>query len=206
MPLFPKKYLWSSWSRLSLRDTCFLHWRLKSFWQYATLWVNSKVDWHWSWWMFASNTNLKDRQQYVRVDNTSSRIVDITSGLPKGSLLGALLFSMFNNDLPDVLVFSELFIFAEDLKILAVQRSYWEIQDDLHAFENWVIQNKMELAIDKYVYLKFRGMDQQYKLMREVLAKTRATAKDLGIHMAADVSWKQHTEEEWRKQIKFLHA
>ena len=46
-------------------------------------------------------------------------------------------------------MFSEASNFADDLKILAVQRSYCEVQDDLHGIENWVIQNKMELAIDK---------------------------------------------------------
>ena len=64
---------------------------------------------------------LNDRQQYVRVDNTSSKILDITSGVPQGLLLCPIVFCVFINDLPDVLMFSEPFIFADDLKILAVQ-------------------------------------------------------------------------------------
>ena len=60
----------------------------------------------------------------------------------------------------------------------------------------------MELAIDKCAYLNFRGRDQQYKLMEKDLAKS-TTVKDLGIHVAADVSWKQHIEERMKKQIKF---
>ena len=61
------------------------------------------------------------------MDNTNSKILDITSGVPEGSLLGPLLFCIFKNDLPDVLIFSELFIVADDLKILAVQGSYWDV-------------------------------------------------------------------------------
>ena len=80
--------------------------------------------------------SLSDRRQYVRVDNTSSKILNITSGVPLGSLLGLILFCKFINDLPDVLMFSEPFIFADDLQISAVQRSYWEVQDDLHGIEN----------------------------------------------------------------------
>ena len=129
---------------------------------------------------------LSDRRQYVRVDNTSSKILDITSGVPPGSLLGPLLFYIFINDLPDVLMFSEPFIFADDLKNLAVQRSCWEVQDDLHGIQNWIIQNKMELAIDMCAYLNFRGRDQQYKLKGKDLAKS-TTVKDLGIDVAADV-------------------
>ena len=92
---------------------------------------------------------VKDRQQYVRVDNKISKILDITSRILQGSLLGPLLCFKFINDLSDILMFSEPFIFADGLKMLAVQRSYLEVQDDLHGIENWVIQDKMELAIDK---------------------------------------------------------
>ena len=147
---------------------------------------------------------LSDRRQYVRVDNTSSKILDITSGVPQGSLLFPILFCIFINNLPDVLMFSEPFTFADDFKILAVQRSYWEVQDDLHGIENWIIQNKMELAIDKFAYLNFRGRDQQYKLMGKDLVKS-TTVKDLGIHVVADVSWKQHIEERMKKANKVLY-
>ena len=99
-------------------------------------------------------------------------------------------------------MFSEPFIFADDLKILAVQRSYWEVQVDLHGIENWIIQNKMQL--DKCAYLNFRGRDQQYKLMGKDLTKS-TTVKDLGIHVAADVSWKQHIEEKMKKANKVLY-
>ena len=46
---------WSSLSRPLIRDYCFPHWRLKSYWQKTTLWVISKIHWHWSWRMFALN-------------------------------------------------------------------------------------------------------------------------------------------------------
>ena len=63
-----------------------------------------------------------------------------------------------------------------------MQRSYWEVQDELVGIENWVFQNKIELAIDKCAYLKFRGRGQQYKLMGKDLASS-TTVKDLGIHV-----------------------
>ena len=46
-------------------------------------------------------------------------------------------------------MFSESFIFADHLEILAVQISYWEVHNNLHGIEDWIIQNKRELAIDK---------------------------------------------------------
>ena len=70
-------------------------------------------------------------------------------------------------------------MFSEPFRILAMQRTYCEVQDDIHGIEKCVTQNKMKLAIDKYAYLTIRGRHQKYKLMGKHLVKT-ATVKDLG--------------------------
>ena len=108
---------------------------------------------------------LNDRKQLVRVNNTSSRVLDVTSGVPQRSFLGPNLFCIFINDLLDVLKFSDTFIFAGHLKILAVRKNFWQVQDDLDQIEFWVKENKMELAMDKCAKIMFRGQDRSYELM-----------------------------------------
>ena len=86
---------------------------------------------------------LDNRKQFFRVDNTRSETLDVTSGVPQGSLLGPLLFWIFINELPDVLVFSDPFIFADDLKTFAVKKMFWQVQNDLNGIEQWVNENKI---------------------------------------------------------------
>ena len=78
---------------------------------------------------------LSNRKHSVRADSFSSETLEITSGVPQGSLIGPLFFCIFINGLPEVLKFSDPYIFADDLKLLAVNVDTKEIQQDLKALK-----------------------------------------------------------------------
>ena len=61
---------------------------------------------------------LDQRKQFVQIGDARSELLDVTSGVPQGSLLGPLLFIIYVADLPLNLV-SETFMFADDTKILS---------------------------------------------------------------------------------------
>ena len=123
---------------------------------------------------------LERRTQHVRVGNTISQQLEITSGVPQGSLVGPLLFCIFINDLPEALKFSDPYIFADDLKILAVAKTQAQIKSHLEAISNWVDTNGMSLAPDKCYKLEFRGTNCQYKVGNINFEDTEEV-KDLGI-------------------------
>ena len=57
---------------------------------------------------------LTGRSQYVDIGGERSETCEVFSGVPQGSVLGPLLFLVYINDLPDIIVDSKISIFADD--------------------------------------------------------------------------------------------
>ena len=74
-------------------------------------------------------TYLKTRTQCVHIGDTHSNHCAVLSGVPQGSILGPLLFSIFINDLPSSFKHSIPILFADDTKSLKAIHSTKDIED-----------------------------------------------------------------------------
>ena len=63
---------------------------------------------------------LLDRKQFVVYNNCNSNLVDVTTGVPQGSILGPLLFSIFTNDLIHVTEKLKFIMYADDTTIFLI--------------------------------------------------------------------------------------
>ena len=80
-----------------------------------------------------------DRKQRVVIGQTTSNWKDVLSGVPQGSVLGPLLFIIFINDMPD-LVINFCKLFADDTKLIGIIRSLGDkdsLQEDLNRLVKW---------------------------------------------------------------------
>ena len=60
---------------------------------------------------------LSNRTQYCSVDGDNSELGKNLTGMPQGSSLGPLLFSIYINDLPSILENSESSVYADDTNL-----------------------------------------------------------------------------------------
>ena len=98
----------------------------------------------------------------------------------------------------DVLRFSYPYIFADDVKLLSINRGHDQIQADLVAISNWVTENKMVLAMDKCTTMSFGASKQNFYLQNKVL-NSSDVVKDLGIHIHESLSSEKYLEHRFKK-------
>ena len=95
-------------------------------------------------------TYLKTRIQCVRIGDTYSNYCAVLSGVPQGSILGPLLFSIFINDIPSSFEHSIPFLFADDTKSLKAIHSTKDIEDlqaDLDSVSFWRSYSLMKINL-----------------------------------------------------------
>ena len=86
-------------------------------------------------------------------------IFDIIHGVPQGSILGPLLFSLYINDFRNCLQFSEAIMFADDTTLLFKSKSMENLKDmvnsDLSSASEWLAENKLSLNVTKTNFMCF---------------------------------------------------
>ena len=93
---------------------------------------------------------LTSRRQQVVIDGAKSYQIPITSGVPQGSVLGPLLFSIYINDITEATLSptSSLVMYADDIlyhRVIQESHQFEEVQSGLTSLEEWSDNNFLQL-------------------------------------------------------------
>ena len=148
------------------------------------------------------NNYLSGRTQSVNVNGTYSDTVDLSLGVPQGSVLGPLLFIVFINDLPSVVYFCKIVLYADDTALFFADRNIQTIQtalqEDLNAMGEWFSLNRLLVNCDKTTVMLFgsekhlaRSQGLSLFLLGKLLELSN-TVKYLGLTFVASMDWHEH--------------
>ena len=82
---------------------------------------------------------LSNRRQIVNVNEMKSDPATAFSGIPRGSVLGPILFVIYINDLPEVVKYGT-YLFADDTKVfrqITTNEDSLQPQSDINSLEQW---------------------------------------------------------------------
>ena len=134
----------------------------------------------------------------------------VTSGVPQGSILGPLLFLLYENHLSNAVSNSRIATFADDTKIFKTINSISDasaLQYDLSNFEKSSTNVNLALNVSKCKVLRVTRKHNQivypYKL-HDTLLESSDCERDLGILTSTDLSWSKHVDYQCAKASKTL--
>ncbi len=157
---------------------------------------------------------LLNRKQQVANGGNTSKPMEISHGVPQGSILGPLLFIMFVNDLPKSIRKCKIALYADDTVLMCPGKTATEVQeilqDDLNRAQKWLKDNRLHLNTKKTKWSLLgtpqklaRSSNIQIYIEDEPLEHVD-TYKYLGFWIDQHLKWNEHIDQMCKKISKRL--
>jgi Reverse transcriptase (RNA-dependent DNA polymerase) len=144
------------------------------------------------------------RTQYTEINGCKSELLNISFGVPQGSVLGPLLFILFLNDITTIDSKVSNFLFADDAAFVLSCSDAKSLQSSTNLFllklSFWLDTNRFCPNVDKTNYIIFSPnhlnpvSDFNVKFYDRPLTRSYQT-KYLGVTITHNLSWQPHIDK-----------
>ena len=164
---------------------------------------------------------LTGRKQFTSIRGVNSSLIDLSCGVPQGSILGPILFLILINDLPNASAFFTL-LFADDTTLQLSSNNLHLLYDkanmELTNIADWFKANKLTLNVKKTKYILFRNKNKHVnfnnlniKIENNIIERVGSGCKDtsfkfVGVHLDEFLNWEQHTKYVRGKAASAVYA
>ena len=150
------------------------------------------------------NSYLKGRYQHVRIEDIVSQSLPLDCGVPQGSILGPVLFTVYINDLLSVREHCQTACYVDDSKLYLkfktskLSDAISAVNSDLREICRWCFQNTLLMNPDKTKLLGIgvpKLLQQLPDFTITLCGKTISStpvAKDLGVFLDQHHSYDEH--------------
>ena len=161
---------------------------------------------------------LENRSQFVAFKDVHSDIVNITTGVPQGSIIGPLLFLIYINDIKNASTCFIPVIYADDTTLTSTLSFAGSTDQELTVDEvlnkelknvaDWLKVNKLSLNVDKTKAMLFHVPQKRVSIPSIRIDNFEISFVNefnfLGIILDKGINWKSHLDHITRKLSKAI--
>jgi hypothetical protein len=142
---------------------------------------------------------LSNRKQFVEIKDCRSALMQISCGVPQGSILGPLLFIIYINDLVSAIQDCDVIMFADDTNLFFTSKNLIDLEISVNKqllnICSWFNLNKLSLNVKKTNYILFGQRKRENYLnicINNNIIEQTVKTKFLGVIINQTLTWTDH--------------